>query len=148
MALQEAFLICWGNGLKPNASQCDQEIPSKHGKNPLPALRSFIDLFSLSWLCMEEKWRNCKQGGVNRGNTGSYGYIQTGMKMFGMWLLCQVKSRRFDTSSESLGKQAGDLTIWHCAFFRGQGRGEGSKWTISAPLGPLYHWVRVYIACD
>lgn len=30
-------------------------------------------------------------------------HTQTGRRMFGMWLLCQVELRRVDTSSESLG---------------------------------------------
>ena len=60
---------------------------------------------------MMDKKRNCKQEGDNRSNMFPHGYMQTGLRMFGMWLLCQVELKRSDTSSESLKKKAGDLTM-------------------------------------
>lgn len=60
---------------------------------------------------MADKQRNCKEEGDNTGNMRSRRHTQTGMRMFGMWLLCQVELRRVDTSSESLGEETGDLTM-------------------------------------
>lgn len=68
----------------------------------------FTCLFSLN---MMDKQRNHKQQGDNRSNLCSHGYMQTGMKTCGMWPLYQVELRRFDTSSQSLGKKAGALTM-------------------------------------
>lgn len=109
-----------------------------------------------SEFCWVSTWRRhggkCKQGGVNRSNTRSRRYMQTRARMFGMWLLCQVKLRRFDTSSESLGKRAGHLTMRHRAFFRGRGRRDWSKWTISAsrglPIGVFASACKFLRACD
>lgn len=38
--------------------------------------------------------------------------------MAGMRLLYQVEPRRVDTSSESLGEETGDLTMWLETFYR------------------------------
>lgn len=70
---------------------------------------------AISFVCfgpnVMDKQRNRKEEGDNRSNMRSHGYTLTRMRMFGMWLLCQVELRGVDTSSESLGKKTGDRTM-------------------------------------
>lgn len=137
-ALQEAFwlseqeartkcLSVWRG--RPGQRESSQFGPFSQSVN----YRACRDPVYLCRLFATDKQRNRKIEGENIGNMPP----QPWKRMFGMWVVCRPELRRVDASSESLGEETGDLTMWHQAFYRYRGSRDGSKWITLPRSGPL-----------